>query len=122
MENSDYQISGFTIAVTNMEEMVNFYREVFEVRFTKVPKYGGILYEGKFGGMKMLMCPAEIARNTARQNRHQFDIIVDRLDDYKQKIPENGGSLLEDVTENNDCYALGFKDPDGNSMVLIAYK
>ncbi|MDN5210600.1 VOC family protein [Fulvivirgaceae bacterium BMA12] len=122
MENSDYQIRGFTIAVTNMEEMVNFYREVFEIRFTKVPKYGVILYEGKFGRMKMLMCPADIARNTARQNRHQFDIIVKSLDNYKQKILENGGVLIENVTENNDCYAMGFKDPDGNSMVLIEYK
>ena len=122
MENNDFRIQGFTLAVTNMEKMVNFYQQLFDITFEEFSKYGTQLYQGNFGDLRMLMCPAEIAGNKAQQNRHQFDIVVDHLDLYKEKIPALGGTLMGEVVENDDSYAVGFKDPDENSMVLIQYK
>ena len=122
MDNNNFRIEGFTLAVTNMEKMVDFYHHLFNVKFEKLDKYGTTLYQGNFGNLKILMCPAEIARNSARENRHQFDIVVDHLDLYKEKVSALGGVLMGEVVENDESYAVGFKDPDENSMVLIQYK
>ena len=105
-----------------MEKMLDFYRGLFDLEFEEISKYDIALYQAEFGGLKMLMCPAEIANNNASQNRHQFDFVVEHLDAYKENIPVYGGTLMGDIVEYDDSYALGFKDPDDNSMVLIQYK
>ena len=67
------------------------------------------------------MCPADIAYNQAKQNRHQFDIIVSGIEEYIPKITELGGELIHDIVVEGNCKSLGFRDPDKNSMVLREY-
>lgn len=43
MENTDYQIEGMTIAITNMEQMLNFYSNTFKIQFT-VKKCMSLIY------------------------------------------------------------------------------
>ena len=64
------------MAITNMQKMLAFYSNVFQIEFTEKEMYGSHLYSGIWGELNLLFCPAEIAQNTAEQNRHQFDIEV----------------------------------------------
>lgn len=113
-----YQIEGLTIAVNHMEEMCGFYNALFGIEFQKQEMHGFELYQGKWGEMNLLFCPANLAQNTAKQNRHQFDIIVDDLDETIQLAKANGGELMNDPQSNEWGLSVGIYDPDHNSMVF----
>ncbi len=118
MEKVDYQIEGMTLAVTKMDEMLDFYSSVFNIDFEENEMYGTKLYSGNWGDMKLLFCPAEIARNTADQNRHQFDVIVSDLKALIGTVKAHGGTLMGEITENDQALSVGVYDPDNNSIVF----
>ncbi len=118
----DYKIPGLTVAVTNMKAMVSFYEQVFEMEFQPVSQYQNTLYQGIWGGLSMLFCPAELAKNTATQNRHQFNIEVNDLMAFVTKVKDHGGTLMGDVTDQQNVLSVGIYDPDGNSLVVSQNK
>ena len=111
-------IEGMTIAVTAMEKMVNFYSGVFGVEFKEIDQFNAKLYATELWGLKVLFCPAEVARNTATQNRHQFDFVVADLDALVEKVQQFGGQIMGPITEAGDFRSVGIYDPDSNSMVF----
>lgn len=113
-----YQIEGLTIAITDMPKMLGFYSAVFGISFREQEMYGSTLYAGQWGDMKLLLCPAELAQNMAEQNRHQFDIVVDDLDQLLQVAKSHGGQMMSHVTEDGGFLSVGLYDPDRNSMVF----
>ncbi|MEZ5058399.1 MAG: VOC family protein [Saprospiraceae bacterium] len=113
-----FQITGLTIAVTNMEAMLAFYSSVFDIKFQAKEMYGSTLYSGRWGQLEVLFCPAEIAQNTATQNRHQFDIIVSDLEKTIQNGLKNGGELMGDIQIEGKTRSVGIYDPDRNSMTF----
>lgn len=113
-----YQIEGMTIAVTDMPKMLDFYTTVFGISFAEQDMYGSKLYAGQWGALKLLLCPAELAENTAEQNRHQFDIVVPDLDRLLQIAKSHGGQMMSHVTEDGGFRSVGLYDPDHNSMVF----
>lgn len=115
-KSSSYQIEGMTMAITNMDQMLAFYSNVFDVEFKEQELSGFKLYAGKWGGMNLLFCPAELARNRATQNRHQFDVIVPDLDDVIQRASSNGGKSMGDKAEGENEWSIGIYDPDMNSI------
>jgi predicted enzyme related to lactoylglutathione lyase len=116
-----YQIEGMTIAVTDMNKMVEFYSQVFDMQFVpfKIEEY--TLFAGKWDSMNLLFCPAELAQNKAKQNRHQFDVVVDDMDDMLEKALKFGGSMLSEKTEDGDMISSSVYDPDNNSIVFKHY-
>ena len=122
MKHPNYTIEGLTIAITHMEQMVNFYSQVFNISFEKREMYGSTLYSGEWGGLKLLFCPAEIARNTAVQNRHQFDILVSDLQSTMELAIKHGGKLMGEVVEDDNTQSIGIYDPDNNSLIFKQVK
>ncbi len=118
----DYQITGMTMAIVNMEEMVNFYSHVFGIEFESKEMLGARLYSGVWGGFKLLFCPAELAGNTAKQNRHQFDIVVSDLEEVMALAEKHGGVLMGKVTEDTRSWSIGIYDPDRNSILFKEQK
>ncbi len=106
------------MAITDMDAMVKFYESVFDVRFAAHEMYGATLYQGGWIGLNLLFCPREIAQNTAEQNRHQFDIIVDDLDAVIEMVNSSGGEMMGEIAIQSDQKVASIKDPDGNSIVL----
>ena len=100
MEKENYQIEGMTIAITNMEAMLSFYSNVFNIQFTEKEINGSKLYSGVWGGLNLLFCPAKIAGNTAEQNRHQLDIIVSDLTKTIQLTIKYGGKTMGEIVED----------------------
>lgn len=118
----DYKIEGMTVAITNMEAMLNFYTALFNIKFTQQEMFGTKLYSGQWGELKLLFCPAEIAQNTATQNRHQFDIIVSDIYKAIDIATKNGGKLIGEINKDNHSLSAGVYDPDQNSMTFKQLK
>ena len=118
MEETTYEIEGMTMAITDMNAMLEFYANVFNMEFEEMDVYGSKLYSGEWAGMKMLFCPAEIAGNTAEQNRHQFDIIVSDLQATIDVASQFGGELMHEIVETDSYKSVGIYDPDKNSIVF----
>ncbi|MEP0985498.1 VOC family protein [Ekhidna sp.] len=113
------KITRITLAVTEMEQMVKFYENVFQIHFEQVRMFDTILYRSSLGGLELLLCPASIAQNTAKQNRHQLNLEVDNLELALSKVKKFHGTKMGDSNQKHGQIEVGIKDPDGNSMVLI---
>lgn len=116
--SADFKFTGITIAVTDMAGMVAFYEAVFSIQFSEFQQFGSTLYRGKWGDLELLFCPASIARNTAQQNRQQFDFLTTQLDTLLATALAHGGSQMGTIEETEEMRSVGLKDPDGNSMVF----
>ncbi len=112
------KLTGITLAVTDMDRMIKFYRHLLKIEFNAVEMYGAELYESKIEGMKILFCPAAIARNTATQNRLQLELEVTDLDVLLSDILQLGGEILGEKQQEGSFIQVGIKDPDNNSIVL----
>ena len=122
MNDSQYQIEGMTMAITHMDEMLRFYSNLFLISFEEKEMFNTRLYTGKWGDLKLLFCPAEIAQNTATQNRHQFDIVVSDLASIIDLAKRNGGEIMGEIAETDNELSVGIYDPDKNSIILKQYK
>lgn len=113
-----YQIEGLTLAVTRMEEMLAFYKAVFNLEFDAQEMQSFTLYKTQWAGYSLLFCPASLAQNTATQNRHQFDLIVSDLDAVINAAKANHGELMQAPVQMDGVKSAGIYDPDRNSMVF----
>lgn len=114
----NYQLEGLTLAVTRMEEMLSFYKAVFGLEFEEMEMHGFKLYKTNWADLSLLFCPAQLAQNTASQNRHQFDIIVSDLDTMIEAAKTHHGELMSEPAEAGGVRSVGIYDPDRNSMVF----
>lgn len=114
-------IEGITIAVTDMEAMCQFYQNVFNLEFEAFSLAQQTLYTTHWGGIIFTLCPAELAKISAKENRHQLDILVEDLEAAVLSVLKEGGSILGDKTDNSTQKEIGIRDPDGNSLVLKEY-
>lgn len=118
MAQTTTKINRITVAVFNETEMKSFYENVFDIEFETINNPGFNLYVGDWGGLEIQFCPAEIAKNTATQNRHQFHIDVKEIDSVLKKVKKFGGSVTEDVVLNENIKQASITDPDSNTIVL----
>lgn len=114
-----YQIQGMTLFVNDMEAMLDFYMNVFEITFIEKKVHETNLYSGVWSGLNILLCPAELTKVTANQNRHQFDIIVEDIQLFIKKAEKFGGKIIGNIVENHHSKSVGMYDPDGNSILFI---
>lgn len=119
MTNEAFEISKITIAVTNTEKMVAFYRNVYKCSFSELDVNGITLYSGKLGGIGILLCPNTLAGVKAEQSRHQFDYIVDDLEQLVRTALASGGMLQGKIEITGDRKSATIIDPDGNTTIFI---
>ena len=122
MAQQSYSHEGLTMAVTNMDEMVQFYSNVFSISFDKREVYGTVLYSGQWGNLRLLMCPAELAQVHVDRNRQQFDMVVEDIEEIMSICLANGGKELNAVQDQEEVITASIFDPDGNSIVFKQYK
>lgn len=122
MENVGYRIEGMTMAITNMEQMLEFYANTFNIQFTEKEMYGSKLYSGIWGDLSLLFCPAQVAGNTADQNRHQFDVVVSDLNQTIAITTKYGGKTMGEIVEDESSWSIGIYDPDQNSILFKQLK
>ncbi len=112
------KIKGLTLATYNHSKMKEFYSNVFEVDFTEVQHSGYTLYQEKFGDLDLLLCPAELVNNQTNQNRHQFDILVESMEEVMDKTTLNDGKVDGIIEKIENVRSIAIYDPDNNSIVI----
>ena len=115
---SKIKVGGMTIAVTEMQKMIDFYQNVFELDFEEVDMYNAKLFKSNLDKMEVLFCPASIAQNTATQNRHQLTLEVDDLELILKRVSKHKGEIMGEKLKNGAFFQIGIKDPDNNSILL----
>lgn len=112
------RIERIVLAVERMDEMAQFYDEVFGTALQA--DAGSPFRRGTFAGVPLLLCPNEIAEVVAQQNRHQLRIAVDDLDAVLGRVRAAGGTVLDagDASDASPRVA-GVADPDGNTYELV---
>ena len=118
MTNQEFKISKITIAVTNINAMVTFYKTVFKCEFTENKVYGTTLFSGTLGDIKLLLCPNEIAGVKAEQNRQQFEFTVKDLDVLIHDAKTAGGTIKDEIHTSGKERSVTVVDPDGNTIVF----
>ena len=116
---TDYSLQGITVAITDMPGMLQFYKHVFKLEFEAKAMFGSTLYSTDWQGIKLLFCPADIAQNTAKQNRHQPDIKVTDLKEILKRVVKAGGKIKDQPYEQDGQLIASVYDPDRNSIVFM---
>jgi len=112
----DFKLEQIAIAATDISKMVKFYKAVFKIEFAETKAYGTTLFAGKVGDIRILLAPNEIAGVKAEENRHQFDFIVQDIDELIKIAEESGGKLQGNIENNNKEKTVTILDPDNNTM------
>ena len=113
------RITNLTIAATNVDAMVAFYNAVLYTNFQPMELFPGTTaYRGILAGIPVLMCPNSVAQVDAKQNRQQFDFMVDDVRTTLASALVHGGRALQSAEEHNGMVIASVYDPDGNSMVF----
>ena len=118
MEKQTNKIIGLTLAVHEMTEMLKFYSIVFEMKFQCEEISGHKLYRGKLGLIDILLCPAQLAKNMASQNRHQLEILVQDIHASIKLASIYAYDILEEISEEKGYFSVCIYDPDKNSIIL----
>jgi predicted enzyme related to lactoylglutathione lyase len=117
------RISNITIAATRIDTMAAFYNAVLETNFQPIELFPGTTaYHGILAGIPVLLCPNSVAQVDAKQNRQQFDFLVDDVQATLDTALAHGGTTLQPVQEHNNTIIASVYDPDGNSMVFSQAK
>jgi catechol 2,3-dioxygenase-like lactoylglutathione lyase family enzyme len=119
MANSEFNLVHITLATTNMPAMKKFYDTLFGANLQAQAMFGTTLYQGKLGGISLLLCPNEIARAEAKQNRHQLRFAVNDVAETMRLALANGATLLNEVSVHEGAKIASVRDPDGNSIEFV---
>lgn len=111
------KITRITMAITNMDAMVQFYNRVLNAHLE--PIAGTPFYRGAIAGMDILFCPNDIAGVDAKQNRQQFRFLVNNLGDRLEQVSTAGGEIIQSQLEQDGSRIIGVRDPDGNTLELL---
>jgi predicted enzyme related to lactoylglutathione lyase len=119
MRMSDIRLAAMTLAATDVAGMVAFYNAVFGCELVAKPAFGTTLYEGQLAGIKLVVCPNEVAGVNAEQNRHQLRFEVAGLAGMVARVLAAGGALKGEAGETADQRWAAVVDPDGNTIELV---
>lgn len=112
------KLSQITLAATRLNAMVDFYNGSFEASLLPFEGYNTTLYRGTLGGIPFLICPNEVAGVRAEQGRHQLHLTVSNLRQAAARVEEMGGTVLEEMQDEDGARVITVRDPDGNTLVL----
>ena len=118
------RIHRITMAVSDMQKMVQFYNAVFASNLTPFTpalfeEQGAVFYRGSLAGVNLLMCPNEIAGVEAVTNRQQFNFAVDDVFAVMRIALTSGGEQIDGPRIVEGVITASVRDPDGNSIEFI---
>lgn len=111
------QIQRITLAVEDIDSMVEFYNAIFGCGLA--PVNGSPVSKGRFADIDLVVCPNSVAGVIADQNRHQFRLIVEDAEALATRIEVAGGSVVNrDILSGKAI--VGVADPEGNTYELVS--
>ena len=113
-------IDKVTIAVGDMTSMAGFYGAVLGVELTPQERFGRTLLRGAAGGVEFLLCPKDLAGVEADVNTVQLRLVVADVDAAHAAGLARGGAELSSPQDVGGRRSAALRDPDGNSLELVA--
>ena len=113
-------LDRFTIAATDVPNMVRFYNAVFGANLQVIPNTP--FHAGKLGNCELLVCSNDVIQIDAKQNRIQMRFCVEDIEEVVRVAQASGGGAFGDRFEDDRRIAWGIHDPDGNSIELYQLK
>lgn len=113
------EINRIIFAVNDIEKMVQFYNTALDANLMQIGDTP--FYIGKLADIELLMCPGNIAGVRAEQNRHQFRILVQNIEQIMTAVQNAGGEQINDIQTENDARLCSIRDPEGNTMEFVEY-
>lgn len=119
MTNAEFNLVHLTLATTNMPTMKKFSDALFNANLQTQAMFGTTLYQGKLGGISLLLCPNKIAPAKAEQNRHQLRFTVKDIAAPMRLALGNDATRLNEIAQQDGVKLAAVCDPDGNSIEFV---
>ena len=113
-------LSSIAIRVSNLEAMVDFYSEAFQVEFREVATYGIHSQFGEVGGVTFKFVPIRDDADFKGYPVHQPGFIVPDVEAVIDLALKHGGRQEGKVIQADGKIQAAVRDPDGNTIELYS--
>jgi len=112
-------IDKITIAIENIKDTIEFYSGTFDLELTEIDCGDFKMYTGAINGIQLLFCPKSIAGVTATENTIQLRFVVANIESTIEQGINLGGTILNNIQDDNGIRTAALRDPDGNSIEIV---
>jgi catechol 2,3-dioxygenase-like lactoylglutathione lyase family enzyme len=113
-------ISSIAFRVHNMDAMLKFYSEAFQVNFQEVDTYGIRSHFGEIGGITLKFVPLRESEDFKGFPVHQPGFIVPDVEAVVALARKHGGQLEGQILRSAGKVQAAVRDPDGNTIEIYS--
>jgi catechol 2,3-dioxygenase-like lactoylglutathione lyase family enzyme len=113
-------ISSIAIRVSNLEAMLAFYSEAFQVQFREVDTYGIRSQFGEVGGVTLKFVPIRDDADFKGYPIHQPGFVVPDVEAVIELALKHGGRQEGRTIHADGRVQAAVRDPDGNTIELYS--
>lgn len=113
-------LSSIAIRVSNLEAMVDFYSEAFQVEFREVDTYGIHSQFGELDGVTLKFVPIRDDSDFKGYPVHQPGFVVRDVEAVIDLALKHGGRQEGKVIQRDGKIQAAVRDPDGNTIELYS--
>lgn len=113
-------ISSLAIRVSNIEAMLSFYSEAFNIQFREVNTFGIPSQFGEFNGITLKFVPIRDAEDFTSFPIHQPGFVVPDVEAVVAIALKHGGRQEGGLIRNGAGLQAAIRDPDGNTVELYS--
>ncbi len=113
-------LSSIAIRVANVETMVAFYSEAFQIQFQEITTYGIRSQFAELGGMTLKLVPIRDEADFKGFPIHQPGFVVPNVQDVIDIAIKHGGRQEGRTLRAGGKVQAAIRDPDGNTIELYS--
>lgn len=113
-------ISSIAFRVCNVEAMLSFYSEAFQVQFHEVDTYGIRSQFGELDGVTLKFVPIRDEADFKGFPVHQPGFVVKDVEAVVALAVKHGGRQEGQTIRGNGKTQAAVRDPDGNTIELYS--
>ena len=113
-------ISSVAMRVYNMEAMLRFYSEAFQVQFREVDTYGIQSQFGELNGITLKFVPIRDSADFKEFPVHQLGLTVSDVEGVIALALQHGGRQEGQIMRAEGRTQAAVRDPDGNTIELYS--
>ena len=114
------KLSSLAIRVANMDSMLAFYSEAFQVEFREVDTYGIRSQSGELDGITLTFVPIRDVSDFTGYPIHQPGFVVPDVQSLIDIAQKHGGRQEGQIMRAGGKIQAAIRDPDGNTIELYA--
>ena len=113
-------VSSIAIRVSDLDAMVSFYSEAFNIHFQEVNTFGLSSRFGEVGGVMIKLVPIRESEDFETYPIHQPGFVVEDVEAVIALAIKHGGRQEGGIIRNSEGIQAAIRDPDGNTIELYS--